>query len=144
MSEQPIREIEVNSIPLSTVDKSLLEHFAKDVAGQATRLDDLAKQLITLNLAIPGIYAAILKFISGDKATLTDPTTLYITFGFWLFALGCALFSLLPKRHDIDPDDLTAIHNYFSHSARRKLTLITLASVSSFAGICFAVSSIII
>lgn len=144
MSEQTPQELEVRAAPLSKVDESLLTHFAQDVAQQATRLDDIAKQLITLNLAIPGIYAAILKFISGDKATLTDPTTLYITFGLWLFALGCTLFSLFPKRNEIDPDDLNAIYNYFSQSAQRKLTMITLASISSFAGICFAVSSIII
>jgi hypothetical protein len=50
---------------LSAVDESLLDSFAKDVAAQATRFDELAKQLISLELAIPGVYAAILKLLSG-------------------------------------------------------------------------------
>lgn len=80
--------LEVEAIPLSKFDESVLDSFAKDVAAQATRMDDLAKQLITLNLAIPGLYASVLKLVSGDAAQMTDTTSLTITFAAWLLSLG--------------------------------------------------------
>jgi hypothetical protein len=74
---QQQQEIEAfASAPLSKADEILLECFVKDVAEQATRLDDLAKQLITLEIAIPGLYAAALKLVSGDQATLAQPLLL--------------------------------------------------------------------
>ena len=143
--ETPPREIEAESVaPPDKVDETLLECFAKDIAGQAARLDDLAKQLITLGIAIPGIYAAVLKLVSGDKATMDMPGLLLLAFLCWLIALGLSLASLLPVRYEVDRDSLTEIRDYFTSSARRKLVLLSIACFSSFLGICIAVLSIII
>lgn len=135
----PPQAIEVEAIPLSKFDESLLDNFAKDVSAQATRMDDLAKQLITLNIAIPGLYAAILKFVSGEKAVVTDHLLLFITFGAWLLSLGLAFVSLFPERYEAAADSLADIQQYFYQSAKRKFWLVGAASLCSFFGICFAI-----
>ena len=140
--KQPI-EIPAETVaPLSKVDEIILECFAKDVAAQATRLDELAKQLITLEIAIPGLYAAILKLVSNDKVIADTPKLLIPAFLCWMLSLGLCLTSLLPVKHTIDPDSLTQIRHYFSSSARRKLYLLTLACICSMGGIYLAVLSI--
>ncbi len=137
------QEIEAESVaPLGKVDEILLECFAKDVAGQAARLDELAKQLITLGIAIPGIYAAVLKLVSGNKSLHDNPKLLLLAFIFWLCSLGLSLTSLLPVRYAVDQDSLTDIRHYFSSSARRKLCLLSLACFSSCLGMYLAVLSI--
>ncbi len=138
----PPGEITAQAAPLGKVDEILLESFARDVAAQANRLDDLARQLITLTIAIPGLYAALLKLASGDKATLDNPLLLLSAFTAWLLALGLSLASLLPQRFDIDPDSLSEIQRYFSDSARHKLTLLGFACFSSLFGIGLAILAI--
>ncbi|MBU0656138.1 MAG: hypothetical protein KJ914_13540 [Gammaproteobacteria bacterium] len=140
----PTHPITVDTSAVSKYDESLLDSFSKDVAGQATRLDDLARQLITLNIAIPGLYATVLKFISGDKATLQEPLMLLIIFGAWLLALGFAFTSLYPEPYSVDPDSPSDIEQYFHHSARRKLKWLAAAGLFSFFGICFAVFSLFV
>lgn len=135
--------IEAEAIsPLSKIDETLLECFAKDVAAQATRLDELARQIITLSIAVPGIFAAALKLVHGDKAVSGQPLSLQVAFVFWLAALGLALRCLRPEKYEIDPESLTEIHKYFSDSARRKLFFITCATICCFLGISLAVFSI--
>ena len=147
MSEQspaytaPPQPLEVEAIPLSKFDESVLDSFAKDVAAQATRMDDLAKQLITLNLAIPGLYAAVLKLVAGDAGKMTDVTFLVIAFGAWLLSLGLAFVSLFPAQYAVESDNLSQMQDYFFHSAKRKYWLIAAASGCSFFGVCFAVFS---
>lgn len=140
--DQP--NIDMSVAPSSKYDETMLDSFAKDIAAQATRLDDLAKQLITLNLAIPGLYATVLKFISGDKALVNDPVLLLITFAAWLLALGFALVSLFPGRYRVDPDSTSDIAEFFYHSAQRKRVLLSIASLCSFFGMCFAVFSLFV
>lgn len=140
-SPQPL---EVEAIPLSKFDESVLDSFAKDVAAQATRMDDLAKQLITLNLAIPGLYASVLKLVSGDAAQMTDTTSLTITFAAWLLSLGLAFVSLLPQHYAVMANNLTHMQQYFYASAKRKYWLVGTACACSFFGVCFAVFSLFI
>ena len=128
--------------PISKVDETLLVHFGNDVATQATRLDDLAKQMITLCLAVPSVYAVVLTMIQGKDAPMLQPGTLFLAFVFWLAALGLSLGSLIPERREIDPDSLTQIRAYFSRSAGRKFRLLCLACILNFTGIAMAVFSI--
>lgn len=139
-SQQPL----VEPATFSKYDEGLLDSLAKDIAAQATRLDELAKQLITLNIAIPGLYATVLKFISGDQATVQEPLILLIIFGSWLLALGFGFASLYPAHYQVDPDSPSDIEAYFHHSARHKLRWLTAAGLFSFFGICFAVFSLFI
>ncbi|MFN3785908.1 MAG: hypothetical protein ACK4RS_03605 [Thiothrix sp.] len=144
MTEPTSPPFAVSTSALSKYDKSLLDNFAKDIAAQSTRLDDLAKQLITLNIAIPGLYATVLKFISGDEAVVNDPVLLLITFTAWLLALGFALASLFPQRYQVDPDSLSEIETFFYRSAQRKRKWLAAASLLSFFGICFTVFSLFV
>ncbi len=145
MSEStPPPLMELETAPVTQYDEGLLDSFAKDVAAQSTRLDELAKQLITLNIAIPGLYATVLKFISGDKATVQEPLMLVIIFGAWMLALGFAFTSLYPEHYQVDPDSPSDIETFFHHSARRKLRWLGAAGFCSFFGICFAVFSLFV
>jgi len=125
--------------PLDKIDEVLRESFAKDIVDQAARLDDLAKQLITLEIAVPGAYAAILKLASGEAATLSNPWLSVAAFIAWFAALGLTLLALIPLRRQVDPDSLTDIQNYFTDSAARKLRCVIPASVLTLLGIGLAV-----
>ena len=137
-TSQPLEIAAESAQPLNKFDEVLRENFAKDFAEQSARLDDLAKQLITLEIAIPGIYAAILKLVSGDKATTRDATLTIVAFAIWLLALALSLTSLIPLRRQVDLDNLTDIQNYFGESARRKRSFLIPASVLTFLGIFIA------
>jgi hypothetical protein len=52
----------------SKSDEELEKGFVTAIIEQPKLLDELAKQLVTLGLAIPGLYATVLKFIGGDDA----------------------------------------------------------------------------
>lgn len=134
----------LKAAPVTRYDKTLLDSFAKDVAAQSTRLDDLARQLITLNIAIPGLYATVLKFIHGEAFKVQEPIMLLITFGAWMLALGFAFTSLYPEHYQVDPDSPSDIETFFYHSARRKLRWLMAAGFFSFFGICFAVFSLFV
>jgi hypothetical protein len=133
--------------PLSKVDTYLEQGFAEEVVEQSRRLDELAKQLITLELAIPGIYAAVMKLAHGGKAVAIMPS-LFITFIFWALALGLTLASLVPVKYkvdsnmlegEIDGSDIISIRAYFKLSSKRKRNLLIPACILTFIGTCFAV-----
>lgn len=135
--------IEADAVmPLSKVDETMLVKFAEDVAAQATRLDELAKTLITLCIAVPGIYAAVLKLVVGKDTVMPGGTWVFWAFLTWLLALFFSIAVLLPERQAVDPDSLIEIQDYFYKSARYKYRLIILASLCSFSGIVLAVFSI--
>ena len=129
-------------VPLDTIDATLREGFAKDILEQPTRLDALARQLVTLQIAIPGIYAAILKLVSGDTATLGNSNWALAAFIAWFLALILAWISLLPIKREIDPDSLTSIQNYFTASTIRKIRLLAIASILALLGIGLSICSI--
>ena len=73
------REIEAEeTAPLSKVEETLLVNIGNDFATRAVRLDDLAKQLIALSIAVPSLYAAVLKLTACDSAGILRAE---ITFG---------------------------------------------------------------
>jgi len=134
----PIEITEVQ--PLDKIDETLIVKFAEDIAAQAGRLDDLAKQLITLQIAIPGLYAATLKLVQGKEMT-TMPITVIIAFGAWLLGLAITLASLIPAQYVIDRNDLGAIQHYFVDSAKRKWQFLIFATFFTYFGICMAIWS---
>ena len=129
--------------PLDKFDETLREGFAKALTEQAAHFDELAKQLITLELAIPGLYAAVLKLVSGDTSTLHHSWPIVIAFVCWLLALGFTFSSLLPQKHIVDPDSLSGIQDFFSQSAKRKLYLLIPSGMLCFFGICLVVFDIL-
>lgn len=137
---------------LSKSDQRLREKFSDDFFNQSNRLDSLAQRLIVLELAIPGLYATTLKLVAGDEAKLAINTGLYITFIAWFLALLFTLWSLMPKRWQVDETSLRgqwsdkskamSIEAYFIESAKHKRRWLWASCFCFFAGIIAAVLSI--
>ena len=152
--------------PIKTkAEETLEESFYKELAGQAERLDKFALELIKLQLAIPALYAGILKLLESreiaaatGKAVKTisvapDVTTLLIIFIPWLVALGLSFLAVFPVQHyevkaspiieplPENPADPMAMNAYFHFSAKRKFITLAISSFLSFFGIAFAVFS---
>ena len=130
----------------------LRKKFYEDIAAQSERVDKLSAHLLTIELAIPGGYATVLKLIQGDKAILGNTGAVQLTFGFWFVALILTLAALTPKKWKVDPDIFTqdpehmdeglGIEDYFSKSAQYKRRLAIASSIFFFAGIVSAVFTI--
>jgi hypothetical protein len=123
--------------------ESLQDSLAKEVANQATRMDDLAKLLITINLAIPALYGAIIK-LSQTPANALPSLLIIIAFASWLGSLWLAIVALLPVKNRVDPNNLPAIERYFSANATRKQTNVVSASFLTFFGICLVIFGLIL
>jgi len=131
--------------PLSGIEKVLKDKYAESVAAQSEQMDNLGRQLITLELTIPGLYAAVLKLIGGSNATLSAGPALYLTFICWFLALLLTLFSLIPRKWDVnrafmkqDPTvqtDVLGIEDFFQKSAQYKRRFLITASLLFFCGI---------
>jgi hypothetical protein len=147
MSNQPI-----STRPLSDNEKLLRDKFYESIAAQSDLVDKLSEHLLTLELAIPGLYATVLKLISGDKATVTVNAALYVTFACWLLALSLTLIALTPKKWVVDSTVLKqdpkkfseglGIEDFFEQSAWHKRRLVVASSVLFFAGIVSAAFTI--
>ena len=147
MSDQPI-----STRPVSDHEKLLRQKFYESVTAQSDLLDKLGERLLTLELAIPGLYATALKLVSGDKATLFIGAALYVTFTCWLIALALTLAALTPKKWQVDPAILKqdpqkfseglGLDDFFEQSATRKRRLLMVSSVVFFAGIFSAIFTI--
>ncbi len=133
-------------------DNLLRKKFYEDIAAQSERVDSLSAHLLSIELAIPGIYATTLKLISGKDAVLGNTSTVQWTFGLWGIALLLVLRALTPKKWLVDPDILVqdpkrmsegmGIEDYFSKSAQYKRKLAIASSLFFFAGIASAVFTI--
>jgi hypothetical protein len=142
----------ISTRPLDENELLLRKKFYESVTAQSDLMDKLAERLLTLELAIPGLYATALKLVSGDKATVTVDIAFYITFGCWLAALALTLLALTPKKWTVDATILKqdpkkfnqalGIEDFFNQSALRKRRLVTASSVLFFAGIISAVFTI--
>jgi hypothetical protein len=144
MSNQPIP-----TRPESDYEKMMREKFYASIVAQSDLMDKLSERLLTLELAIPGLYVTAVKLIKGDKATVTVNLALFLTFGFWLLALILTLIALTPKQWLVDPAILKqdpqkfseglGIEDFFEQSAIYKRRLVTASSVLFFAGIFSAI-----
>lgn len=143
MDEQPIA-----TRPVSEDEKLLRQKFYESIAAQSDLMDKVAEHLLTLELAIPGLYAAVLKLISGDAATLAVNKALYVSFGCWLAALLCTLLVLIPKKWKVDPTLLKqdparfaeglGLEDFFTQAALYKRRLLAASSILFFAGVAAA------
>jgi len=148
MSNKPIP-----ARPLTESEKFLREKFYASIASQSDLIDKVGERLLTLELAIPGLYAAVLKLVAGDKATVTVNAAFYITFACWLLALALTLAALMPKKWAVDTSVLRqdparmakeglGIEDFFEKSAQYKRALLITSSVLFFAGIFSAAFTI--
>lgn len=136
--------------PLGDDEKLLREKFYQAIVSQNDLLDKWGERLLTLELAVPSLYAAVLKLVAGADATMTVNTALYVTFGFWLLALALTLFALFPKKWKVDPtilkqdptrmaQDGLGIEDFFEKSAQHKRGLLIAASLLFFVGVFSAI-----
>jgi hypothetical protein len=134
--------------PPDTYEKKIREKYAESFANQSDLMDKLAQQLLTLELAIPGLYATVLKLIRGDQATVPVNNMLYVTFALWIAALGLTLIALMPREWKVDPQIMErdpksttgelGIKDFFAKSARYKRNLLIVATLLFFSGITLA------
>ncbi len=139
----------VYSAPPSKSDEELEKGFVTAIIDQPKLLDELAKQLVTLNLAIPGLYATALKLIGGDDAVVNSAIMIGGAFFCWFVALALSLVSLTSRQWPVDrsklrsnkpsaPGQPLSIEEFFAASARYKRVLLIAASFCCFVGICCA------
>lgn len=131
--------------PVSENEKLLKQKFYENIADQSALMDKLSERLLTLELAIPGLFATVLKLTRGDDATLPINSALNLAFVFWLVALILTLMALTPKKWTVDETVLKqdpnkfseglGIEDYFEQSALYKRRLAIASSVLFFAGI---------
>lgn len=138
--------------PLNDNEKALREKFYENIAAQSDLMDKLAERLLTLELAIPGLYATALKLVNGDKATITVNAAFYITFSCWILALILTLTALTPVKWTVDTSILKqdpkkfseslGIEDFFNQTALHKRRLLVISSLLFFGGIISAVFTI--
>jgi hypothetical protein len=148
MNDSPI-----STRPPSSSEKILLEKFAESIAGQSEQMDRLGLQLISLELAIPGLYATVLKVMGGDQATVAIGRALYLTFGCWFLALLLTLISLIPRNWKVDPGIMKrdafaqgadlGIEDFFFMTARYKRRLLIASSLLFFVGVVSAAYTVL-
>lgn len=151
--------------PIKTkAEETLEESFYKDLAGQAERLDKFALELIKLQLAIPAIYAGIIKLLEVQEtaaataavkttSVVPDITVLFVIFTPWLIALSLSFLAVFPlQNYEVKtspiiepipdkPTDIMAINAFFHFSAQRKFRMLAVSGFLTFFGIAFAVFS---
>ena len=143
----------ITTRPLDENEKLLQKKFYEDFAAQSERVDSLSAHLLTIELAIPGVYATVLKLISGDGASLGNTGTVQFTFLLWFIALILTLIALSPKKYAVNTDvfiqdpalieeEGMGIEDYFSISAQYKRKFVLVSSLLFFAGIISAVFTI--
>jgi hypothetical protein len=132
--------------PLSSAENVLRDKFAESIVSQSELMDKVAQQLISLELAIPGLYATVLKLIAGEKGTIAVNKWVYGSFGCWFLALLLTLVSLFPRQWEVDQSVLRAdpqskvlgLEDFYYRSARRKFWLLMPSAILFAAGILCA------
>ena len=140
----------------------LQESINKDLVEQANRLAETAKSLLTLQLAIPSVFAIMLKLLEGSKATLahTDYFAVALILGAflsWVMALGFTLFALRPDPYQVNPlvvsrevegesekQQALSLLEFYQQSAARKFHRIGISSGLTLLGILLMVFHIVI
>ena len=137
-----------HALVVTSGEAFLREKFYTSIVTQSDLVDKLGGQLLTIELAIPGLYATVVKLVSGDKATVQVNGPFYLAFGCWLLALALTQASIIPKNWVVDPNILKqdpakftealGIEDFFRQSAQYKRRLLIASSVLFFMGVFFA------
>ena len=80
----------------------LADKLQERIAEQPVLMDALARQLLTVELALPGLYAVVLKLLAGGGQLASGPA-LYLAFACWLAAIATTLAALFPRPYRGDP-----------------------------------------
>ncbi len=136
------------SQPPTTGESKLVEKFHERLADQSKQMDELARQMITIELGVPGLYASVLALLRGDKATLPAGPLLWLAFGGWGLALLLTFLAVFPRSYPVDMTLLEAdpaaggplgIVDYFRRPARYKWRLLAAAAAAFWIGLAAGV-----
>jgi len=111
MSDSTSSPRAVKSTPHSELEQLLITQFATEIVKQNDRLDDLAKQLFTLQLAIPGLYVTALQLLKGKDSLPNDTILLGIATFCWACALVCTVVALFPLPYKISNPPMVRMKN---------------------------------
>ena len=138
-----------DSVPPNAAELLLQQKFTERYAAQGEQLDALARQMITIELAIPGLYAAVLALLYGDKATVAPGLWIYVAFGCWFLSLIATFVALFPRTYNVDTaiqradpeagSDVLGIEDFFRELARYKYWWLVAAAVLFCAGLAAAI-----
>lgn len=130
---------------LSTRPPREEEHFMQErlteaIADQSKLMDELAKQLLLVELAIPGLYAAVLKLVSGTESVANLPNILIYAFICWGLSVICTVASLLPRSYrNISRNNPQSIEDFFNKAAEYKRTCLLVSLLWFMAGLFFII-----
>ena len=138
--------------PPQPADEVLIKAYHDAVIKQADLYVDLAKELLKLELAIPGIYAAALKLVTDQSPYVS---LVAAAFGFWLLALVATLRALFPHRYAVlhdavqrvdraGSDGPLTIEEFLQQSAQDKRRLLQWAIPLFFTGIAVAAAAVLV
>lgn len=123
----------------------LRQKFFESIADQDELMSKAIAQMLTLELAIPGIYATVLKFLRGEQALAQVNLAFYVTYAFWMLALVLTLYALIPKDWKVDPTILRqdpkkyaeglGIEDFFRQAAEHKRRLLIASAIFFFLGV---------
>ena len=132
------------SRPPNPHERFIQERFSEAIAEQSRLMDALAQRLLSLELAIPSLYALVLKSISGtDKIVLT--WGMAFAFSCWLIAIILTLFAMIPHLdNEIVRDSPDSIEAFFDRAARRKWFLLVPAIVAFISGVIAIILDILL
>lgn len=143
MDESTKTHAVIKGRPPNTDETYIREKYLEGISKQPELMDGVAKQLLTLELAIPGLYVSILKLVGGKDSKLTLSDDIYLVFAFWLVALVCTVAALFPRHYTVDPNNHTQIRESFYRAASYKFIWLS-ASVAAFVcGLVFAVKDLV-
>jgi len=149
----------IQTRPLDTRSKMMRAKFAETYVNQSEQMDRLAVQLITLEIAIPGIYASVLRLMVGEQGTIAKSNWIVaLTFALWSIALALTLWSLFPREWTVDENKIAgnpqhadpnfaleddrrsalSLEEFFFQSARHKRRLLVAATVAFWLGVISA------
>lgn len=132
-------------------DQALLDAYYQEPVKQVERFADLAKELFKLELAIPGIYAAVLRLV--DQQVINWKGVL-IAFLLWATALVLTLRAIIPRKYTVLENVIRSprpargkeplsIEEYFRRGMLEKKWLSLGSILLFFAGIIAAVLAVL-
>lgn len=143
MNETPMK-----TRPLSPETVFLREQYYAAKTGQSDLMDGWARDLLKLELAIPGLYATVLKLVEGSEARAPASPLLFGVFGCWGAALLITVVALVPRGWRVDESKVKAhpageqeplsLEGFFSKTAEYKRRLLVIATFLFFAGLFLA------
>ncbi len=143
----------VRTVPPTPGDEFLVAAFREETVRQVQRLDDTAREMLKLELGVPGLYAAALTLAAGKDAVLC-PSCLFVVFLCWLVAAVLTFLALFPRRYNVLEDcprrltprknkkDPLTIEEFYRKSAKCKHRLLSVGGALFFLGTILAVVSL--